>query len=213
LAEFLADGSARDGEDAAEIGLHEDADGVSTEIGREVARGGADAAFPAEGDRSGACADSAFFYGSWLSVFYSGEDVVRCDVAAANVAEVSVIGFADNRIDGQHIFVTGKGEHVGDQGVRYERDAGGGSQEDGRFDIAEFLYLRGAREFSETVADEYGAGDFFAIEIAGVRQNGSHAGADVVSADYGGVSDFYAGNVGDGVKRAGREDADLQAQV
>ncbi len=56
-------------------------------------------------------------------------------------------------------------------------------------------------------------GDFLAIEITGVRQNGGHAGADVVAADDGGVSDFDAGDVGDGVEWAGREDADLQAQV
>ena len=211
LAEFLADWGAGDGEDAAEIGLHKDTDGVSAEIGREVARGGADAAFPAEGDRAGACADGAFFCRAALGVFYGGEDVVGGDVAAADVAEVSVIGFADYRVDGQHIFVTGKGEHVGDQGVSYARDAGGGSQQDGRFDVAEFLYLRGAREFSETVADEYGAGDFFAIEITGVREDGGHAGADVVSTDYGGVSDLDAGDVGDGVERAGREDADLES--
>ena len=59
----------------------------------------------------------------------------------------------------------------------------------GRFDVAQFLYLRGACEFSETVADEYGTGDFFSIEIAGVRQNGGHSRADIVSADYGGVAD------------------------
>ncbi len=108
MAQFLADGSAGDGEHAAEIGLDKDADCVATDIGREVARGGADAAFPAEGDRAGAGADGAFLDGAALGAFYGGEDVVGGDVAAANVAEVSVIGFADYRVDGQHIFIAGQ---------------------------------------------------------------------------------------------------------
>ena len=54
---------------------------------------------------------------------------------------------------------------------------------------------------------------FFAIEIAGMWENGGDAGADVVAADEGGVADFDAGNIGDRVQRAGREDADLQPEI
>ena len=50
-------------------------------------------------------------------------------------------------------------------------------------------------------------------DIAGMWQNGGHAGADVVAANNGGLPDFDTGNIGDRIERPGRQDADLQPQV
>jgi hypothetical protein len=51
------------------------------------------------------------------------------------------------------------------------------------------------------------------IEIAGMWQNGGHAGADVIAANNGRVPDFDAGNIADRIERTGRQDADLQPQI
>jgi hypothetical protein len=92
-------------------------------------------------------------------------------------------------------------------------DAGGGGQQDGRLDVAHFIYLSRAGQFSETTAHKDRARHFFAIEIARIWQHGAHTGADVVAAVNGGVSDFDAGDVGDGIARSGWKDTDLDAQV
>ena len=133
-------------------------------------------------------------------------------MTAANVAQVSVIGFADHRIDGAHLLVARQGQHVTDQRVGHARHAGGGSQQDGRFDVAHFIHLGGAGQLSETIARENRTGHFFAVEIAGMRQNRGYAGPDVVAANNGGLSDFDTGNVGDRIKRTGRQDADFQTE-
>ena len=44
-------------------------------------------------------------------------------------------------------------------------------------------------------------------------QNGGDAGVDIVAAMDGGVADGNTGNVGDGVERSARQNADLQTQV
>jgi len=69
--------------------------------------------------------------------------------------------------------------------------------------------LRGTCEFSKGIAGENRAGDFLAIEIAGVRKDGSYAGAEIVATEDGGVADFDAGNIGDGIERASWQDTDF----
>ena len=45
-----------------------------------------------------------------------------------------------------------------------------------------------------------------------MRQDGGDAGADVVSANDGGVTDRDTGDVGDGVELTARQNADLQTE-
>ena len=213
MAQFLADGSACNREHTAEIRLHQNTDRVSTEIRRQATRRGPNAAFPAEDHRPGARTDIALLHRTALCVLDGGEHVVGRDVAAAYVAQVSVIGFADNRIDREHLLVARQGQHIADQSVGHARHACGRRQKDGRFDVAHFLYLRGANQLSETIAYENRAGHFLAIEVAGVWQNGRHTGADVVAANDGLLPDFDTGNIGDRIERPDRQNADLQPQV
>ena len=58
-----------------------------------------------------------------LCVLEGGEHVVGRDVAAANVAQLSVVGLADHRVNGQHILVARQCQHVADQRVRCSRHA------------------------------------------------------------------------------------------
>jgi len=163
--------------------------------------------------RPGARADIALLDGTALCVLDGGEPFLRRDVAAANIAQVSVIGFADDWVDGQHFLIAPQCQHVADQRVRHSRHGCGGGQRDGRFDVAHFLYLRGARQLSETIAHEHRARHFLAIEIAEMWQKSGHAGADVLAANNGRLADFRTGNIGDRIERPDRQDSDLQPQV
>src|SRR5205823_5019959 len=68
-AKFLANRSAGNGEDAAEIRLHQNTYGVPTEFGRQAARGGTDTAFETEGHGSSARADRALVDGAAFGAF------------------------------------------------------------------------------------------------------------------------------------------------
>lgn len=223
---MLVDGRAGNGEAAAEIGLDEDADGVDRDrigsgwdiCGRGAARidaagGGADTAFPAEGDGARAGANAAFGNGAVGCGGEGGADVLGLDVAATDVVKEAVVGFADDGIDAADIFIAGEGEHVVGKGSGGVPDGEGVGEKDGSFECAEFIELCGPDEFAKGVEDVDGGGNFFLIEIAGVRKDGSDAGADAVTGDDGGVSDADAGDVGDGIVRAGRVGADGDAKV
>jgi hypothetical protein len=212
-AQLDANGSAGDGENAAKIGLHENAYGVTAERCGKPARGGTDAALKAERNGAGACADRAFLNQSGLRGGNGVEDMFAVDGTRTNVAKVAVVGFADQRIDGRDVFIAGKRKHVVDEEVSHAGNAERASQENRRFDFAEFVDLRGTGQLAEGVADEHGAGHFFAKEITGVGKDGGDTGANGVGFEHRGVANEDAGDVGNGVERAGRENADADAYV
>jgi len=86
-------------------------------------------------------------------------------------------------------------------------------QNDGSFDLAEFVDLRGTDEFAEGVVGEHGAGDFVLKEIAGMRADGGNAGADVVALHQSDLADEDTGDVRDGVFRAGLVEAEGKAEI
>src|SRR5262249_6512142 len=65
-AQLAADRGAVDRQDAAEVGLDQDAYGPAAEAGREAPRGGADPSLEAEGDGPRAGADGALVRGAAL---------------------------------------------------------------------------------------------------------------------------------------------------
>ena len=69
-----------------------------------------------------------------------------------------------------------------------------------------------ADELAEAVDDEERRRDAVAIEVAAVRQDGGHPGADRVAPDDGGLADQDPRHVGDGVERPGGEHAGRDAQ-
>src|SRR5262249_7821882 len=81
------------------------------------------------------------------------------------------------------------------------------------FDLAEFVDLRGADEFAESVVSEDGAGDFVLKKIAGMRTDGCDAGADVVAFNDHDLAHEDTGHIGNGVFGAGIVDAKGQAEV
>ena len=180
-SEFLTDGRASDRQHATKVRLHEHSHGVATEICRKVSRRSADAAFEAEGYRSGSGADGTFFDRAGLGVLDGREYILASNVTAANVVQISVIRFADEWIDGLDIFIARKREHVIEQRVG---DAGTLSVDVSRIGVSispSSLTCVEPASFAECIADEDRAGDFLAEEIAAVRQDRGDAGADVVA--------------------------------
>jgi hypothetical protein len=131
----------------------------------------------------------------------SGEHVVGGDGTAADVVEIAVVGFTDHRVHGEHLLVPRQRQHVADEGVGHARHAQGGSQQDRGLDLAQLLHLGHTGQLAEAVTHEDGAGHLLEEEIAGVRQDGGHAGAHGVAADDGRLADLDTGDVGDGIER------------
>lgn len=93
------------------------------------------------------------------------------------------------------------------------KNAEGIREDDGRFDLAEFVDLGGTDELAEGVVGEDGAGNFVLKEIAGMRADGGDAGADVITFEESDLADEDAGDVGDGVVGSGRVEAEGEAEV
>jgi hypothetical protein len=134
------------------------------------------------------------------------------DMLATDVIELSVVGFSYEGVYGTDLFVACLGHGPRNDGFDGGAHAEGVGEDDGGFDGAEFLDLRGAGEFAEGVADEYGARNFLLEEIAGMRENSCHTGAYIGAFDNRCMADANAGDVGDGVERPRVEDAGDYAQ-
>jgi hypothetical protein len=73
--------------------------------------------------------------------------------------------------------------------------------------------LSGPGQLSEAIAHEDCARYFFAVQVAGMRQDGSHSSVQVVATDDGRVPDPDTSHIGDRIQRASRQDTNLQPQV
>jgi hypothetical protein len=136
------------------------------------------------------------------------------DVPTAPVVQSpAVVRLRDKRVDGAHLFVAGKREHVIEQRIGGARHAQSRSQNDGRLDLAEFFDLRRTHQLAEAVADEDCARHFLLKQIARMRQDGGDAGANVRAANDGRVADAHAGHVRNRIERARRQNADAHADL
>ncbi len=201
------------GQVAAEIALHQHADGVAALRRFEPARAGADAALPAERDRAGAGADRAFLDLAVRQPCQRLFDLHRAHRACADVAEVAVVGFADDRIDRAHLFHAGLGEQVGGQRVGDLPHAQRAGQQYRRFQFAQFLYLGHAKQLAEAVADHDRRRHALQVDVAAVRDDRGHAGVEARALRQRGMADADAGDVGDRVAGASRQRADDDAGV
>src|SRR5690606_36300362 len=179
----------------------------------QFSRQGAVYALEAERHRPGASADVALRDRAAAGGGDGVEHVLPGDVAAADVVEVAVVGFADHRIDRTHVVVPGEGERVVDQRVR----RGGHGERVGRhdrgFDVAQLRDLGGAGQLAEAVADVHRGRHLLAEDVARVRHDRGDAGAHVVAANQGLVADGHAGDVGDRVPVPRGQDAERDPVV
>lgn len=80
-------------------------------------------------------------------------------VAAADVVQIAIIGFANNRIDGEDVLIAGLSKRVFDGAGDAFGDAQRVGENDGRFQVAQLFHLRAAGEFAEGIGREYRRGN------------------------------------------------------
>ena len=134
-------------------------------------------------------------------------------VLAANVIQAAVIGLADERVHRSHVLVAGLIERPPDESIHDRADTQRIGQRDRRFDRAELVNLRRSGELAEGVADKHRARHFVLEDVALMRHDDGHAGANAVTLVERQVTDGDAGDVGDRVLRSGLEHAGRQSEV
>ncbi len=123
---------------------------------------------------------------------------------AADVVQESVVGFAHHRIDRADRLVARLFQGIFDEGLHRRADAQRVGQDDRSFQFAQFRNLRASGQLSEAIAHIHRRGHLFLKQVAAVRDDGGDAGADVVSFRKRDLADLDAGDIRDGVERAGR---------
>src|SRR2546426_1901140 len=103
-------------------------------------------------------------------------------------------------------------QHVVDERVSHTRHAQSRCEQNWGLDLAKFIHLGRTSQLAEGVAHENRARHLFPEQIAGMRKDGGHASAHIRATDDGGVPDLNASDIGDRIKRPGRQYADLQPQ-
>jgi hypothetical protein len=104
-------------------------------------------------------------------------------VPASDVVQPAVVRLADDRIDRFDAFVLREAEDVVENGIGCRGYAQRVGEDDGRFEVAQFLDLCRAHELPETVGDVNGGRDFFLKDVAVVRQDGRDARSDILAFD------------------------------
>ena len=211
-AELFAHGDAVNIEEAAKVGLNEDADRVAAHARGQLAGRRADAALEAEGLRAGACAHDAFFNGTGLGRLDGLQDVLGGEEAGADVVDAAVVRFTDHAVDAAAVAVFLEGERIVDDAVKACGHVEGIDEDDRRLDVAEFLHLRIARHLAEAVREEDARRNLFLEEVAAVRKNRGHARMSaLLVVMHVHLTDEHAFNVSDGVVLARLQDAELDA--
>ena len=100
-----------------------------------------------------------------------------------------------------------------DQGIGHTPDVERVGQRNRRLDLAQLAHLLEAARLAVAVDRVHGGGDFVAEEVAGMGQDHRDAGARRTGAGHqravaeadGRLAYLHAGDVGDGIPRAGRQ--------
>ena len=132
---------------------------------------------------------------------------------AADVIELAVIGFADDGVDAADVFIAFLVERIGDDPFDALGHGKRVGQHDRRLDGTQFTDLRHAGEFAEAVAHINGGGAFAAEEIAFMRHDRRDAGTHIVTFNDCDLTDFHAGDVGNGVIGSGLENTRSNAEI
>ena len=213
LAELLPHRRAEHLKNAAEVRLHEHADGPSAERRRQHARRRADSALPSERDRARPGADAP-----------SATGPVDADVSAARTCS-GVIGrdrmsfrvpsfvsattgliertFAIPGCSSSQPTIASAAFHTHSVHVRR---IGVSSSPSSRSCVTPVIL---PKPLPDVERRRHAIGE----QIAAVRENGRDAGAHGVALDDRRLPDAHAGDVGDGVELSRRKDAGLDAEV
>src|SRR2546428_9210980 len=168
---LLSPWDAKDAEIAAEVRLHEHAHRPGALRVRQHARGGADAALPAEGDRSRPRADRAFLNHSCVRRLECLPHVQLADWAGADGVEEAVVRLPHDWVDGPHLLHPRLREPETHEGIVGFPDAQRTGEKNGRLELPELRYLGRAEQLPETVADVGRGGAAVVKEGAALRQD------------------------------------------
>ena len=64
----------------------------------------------------------AFLQQAAFRIANGGEHFIAANMAATDIVQITVIGFAHQRVDGLHRFIAGQCQHVIDDGIRHAPD-------------------------------------------------------------------------------------------
>src|SRR5882762_8779036 len=197
---------------ASVVALHEDADCVPSGFRIEHARGSSDSSFEFVANHAGAAAYAAFFDRAAVRGIESVENVLGFYVESVDVVEIAVPGFGHHGQRPPVAFHVGLAalDFPGDYGVTNHADAVRVGDHDGAVEEAGVFEPGCAGHLAVAVEREPGAEDGV-VRILAAGMNGGDAGADWAFSDFelaaagdeGGVSDFDAVDIGDGVVRSG----------
>src|SRR6267378_433255 len=198
----------------AVVALHKDADRVGADFRFDLSRRRTDAAFEFVADHSGATADVAFFDSAAACGIDRVEGVFRFDVEAVDIVEPAIPSFGD---DGERPPVArGIGLAVGDaplnDGIAHDADAVRVGDHHGTFQKTGLFHPRGAGHFAIAVERPPTGENGIVHRVFSARKYGgySRSNRSITHLKFSftrherGVPDGHAGNVGDGVERAGR---------
>src|SRR5687768_8124051 len=213
LPQCLADGNAVDLERAAEVALHERADRVSAQLGRQDAGGRADPAFESEAHRPRPGADAPFLDRAGPRITDGCLNMGSIDVPPADVVQPAVVRLTDERVHRSYRFVALGVQRVVDERLDGRRDGERVRKDDRRLNRPQLVDLRRAGEFAESVADVNRARDLPLKQITLGRDDGGDTGADQVAFAQRRVAYLHASDVRNRVMAPRLHDADAQANV
>ena len=224
LGDLGADRHAGDRElrPAAEVRLHEGADGEAAQVGRQHARRRADSALEREDHHARAAADAAFRHRAAAGGIHRREDIRRLHVLAEGVVQEPVVGLADHRqhVREQPFLVVAELAPVPrDDRVAHHAHAARAREHHRPAELADLLDQGPAGQLARAVGHEH-ARRHEALVRPSLREHGGDAGAHRARADFQGalapdqraMPDFDTGDVGDGVASA-RHAVERHAEV
>ena len=65
---------------------------------------------------------AALSHCEWRRTLHRGEHFIAANMAATDIVQITVIGFAHQRVDGLHRFIAGQCQHVIDDGILHAPD-------------------------------------------------------------------------------------------
>src|SRR6266545_2144473 len=198
---------------AAEIRLHQHAHGPATPFFRQLATRRPDPTLPSKRHSAPPRAHRTLRHRAVGGAANRTQDVRLRDWPRANVVQEAVVRLTHYGICRPDVLVAGKAQQPGQHRIGRARHTQRAGQHDRRFQLAELIHLRRPCELSKSVPDHDCGRNLLAERIATVWQNRGDPRVDRVTARNRRVADANAGDVGDGVERAGRygpyDDADV----
>ena len=208
---------------AAEIRLHERANGKITQRGWQMAATRADPAFPAKTTGPRARADRAFGYRTRAGIRQRGKEMLLAYMAPLDIIQKTIVALTDDRVDRARgnanrwvLLHSMLGQGIGDQ-PNVERIGQG----NWCFEHAQFAHLFKTARLAKTVDRMHGGANFFLKEIARMRHNHGDASADRAVAgaqrsfafDQRCVANAHPSHIGDRVVWPRRQHPVIQTQI